>query len=106
MAAVKVQAPDIEDKDFEAWFSGDRWVVRYKWNEQGEPVLKNRVSEYKTNLDEVKRKQYEAEVERWIEEGILVPWNGKEGGLLPLMAVEQVTKNLVIALAMILFQDY
>jgi len=95
MTAIKEQVPNIVDKDFDAWFDGEKWVVRYKWNENGEPVLKNRVSEYKTGLDDGKRNQYETEVERWIEEGILVPWKGEEGGLLPLMAVEQATKNKI-----------
>ena len=35
-------------------------------------------------------------MERWIDEGILLPWEGEEdGGILPLMAVEQPTKNKV-----------
>ena len=30
-----------------------------------------------------------------VAEGVLVPWRGEEGGLLPLMAVEQPTKGKV-----------
>ena len=42
-----------------------------------------------------KKVGYEDEIERWIKEEILVPWEGEVQGYLALMAVEQPTKNKV-----------
>ena len=86
---------DIKDRDFEAFFDGKSWEVKYFWNEGGPPNLKNKVGEYKTNLSPEKMKSYEEEVERWIEEGILLPWHGEVEGVLPLIAIEQSTKGKV-----------
>lgn len=85
----------IEDKDFKANFDGKNWTVEWSWKDQP-PILKNRISCYDKQLSGRKKEEFEREVERWIEEGIMLPWNGKvEGGILPLMAVEQPTKNKV-----------
>ncbi|XP_076055165.1 uncharacterized protein LOC143033558 [Oratosquilla oratoria] len=59
----------IEDEDFLAEFDGRKEGVR---------------------------EDFDLEVERWIEEGILSPWEEPvEGGILPLMAVVQPTKSKV-----------
>ena len=87
--------PDIVDTDFEAYYEGGVWTVRYLWNEKGAPTLRNPVSEYPHKLKDQKKQQYEAEVERWIEDGVLKPWSGEVGGILPLMAVEQATKGKI-----------
>ena len=39
--------------------------------------------------------EFEEEVERWIADGILVPWKGEGKYVLPLMAVFQATKKKV-----------
>lgn len=85
----------IEDKDFVAVFDGRKWVV--EWFLKGEPpVLRNKVGCYEHGLKDGVREEFEKEVERWIEEGILVPWGKEvESGVLPLMAVVQPTKNKV-----------
>ena len=93
--AYSGKSPDIVDRDFEAWFDGKNWEVRYYWNEKGEPRVRNTVSEYTKKLTEDQQKEYEAEVERWIEDGILVPWEGEVTGVIPLMAVEQANKNKI-----------
>ena len=95
VCAVREKCPDIADEDFDAWFDGEKWTVRYKWNEMGEPSLVNRVGKYKTKLDDVKEQGVVNEVHRWIEEGVLIPWKGDEGGVLALMSVEQTTKGKV-----------
>ena len=87
--------PDIIDKDFGAYFDGESWEVRYFWTESGAPELRNNVSEYTHDMDTEKRQEYEAEVERWIDEGILIPWRGEVKGVIPLMAVEQPMKNKI-----------
>ena len=69
--------------------------MRYFWNGKGEPRLKNTVPEYAKKLSADKQQEYKAEIERWIAEGILVPWEGEVEGILPLMAVEQPTKHKV-----------
>ena len=47
-------------------------------------------------MNEQKKEEFDKEVERWISEGILVPWEKPvEEGIIPLMAVEQPTKKKV-----------
>ena len=53
------------------------------------------MSEYVHDMDKEKRQEYEVEVERWIDEGILIPWRGEVKGVIPLMAIEQPTKNKI-----------
>lgn len=55
------------------------------------PVLKNRVSLYDNSMQGEKREEFEKEVDRWIEDGILVPWKEEvHSGILPLMpAIKQ-----------------
>ena len=94
VAAHWLNACKIEDKDFEANFDGEEWTVKWKW--KGEPlVLQNRVKFYKNSLESEKSSEFEEEVERWIADGILVPWKGKGKRVLPLMAVFQATKKKV-----------
>ena len=95
IACGEKRRPDIVDKDFEAYFDGESWEVRYFWTESGAPELRNNVSEYAHDMDTEKRQEYEAEVERWIDEGILISWRGEVEGVIPLMAVEQPTKNKI-----------
>ena len=66
----------IEDQDFVAKFDDKKWVVEWVW--KGElPVLKNRVGCYEHALKRRVRDEFEREVDRWLDEGILVAW-GKE----------------------------
>ena len=59
-------------------------------------MLRNRISCYERSLSGEMRGKFERELERWIEEGILVPWEEEvEDGVLPLMAVVQTTKGKV-----------
>ena len=58
----------IEDKDFIVEFDGKKWVV-----EKGELlVLKHRVGCYGHALKGRVRDEFETEVDRWLDEGILV----------------------------------
>ena len=85
----------IEDRDFVANFDGTNWSVEWKWKSIA-PILTNKIDCYDRCLEGTKKEEFEKEVNKWIEEGILVPWkdNVKEG-ILALMAVEQPTKNKV-----------
>ena len=86
----------VEDKDFDAKFDGKEWIIRWKWKSTEQPVLKNKISCYDKGLVGIKKQGFEDEVERWIAEGILVPWNDQvETGVIPLMAIEQETKNKI-----------
>ena len=67
--------------------------MRYKWNETGPPMLTNTVGRYRSKLDEEKEEMFDAEVNKWIEEGIMVPLEGECNKLLPLMAVEHRRKG-------------
>ena len=37
IACGEKRRPDIVDKDFEAYFDGESWEVRYFWTESGAP---------------------------------------------------------------------
>ena len=85
----------ISDVDFEALFDGEVWTVEWVWKDQA-PVLKNRLSGYNTKLDAEKIEMFDKEVERWIEEGILLPWGEQVSvGVIPLMAIVQPTKKKI-----------
>ena len=58
-------------------------------------MLQNRVKFFKNSSESEKNSEFEEEVERWIADGILVPWKGEGKGVLPLMAVFQATKKKV-----------
>ena len=86
----------IQDRDFDATFDGCHWTVRWKWNTCDLPTLTNKVARYDRGLVGEKKVQFEMEVDRWIEEGILKLWDKEvTTGIIPLMAVEQLTKNKV-----------
>ena len=86
----------IEDKDFRAKFDGEAWTVTYLFKEDQGSILTNKVSCYERDLSGRKKEEFEREVDRWVEEGILMPWGERvESGILPLMAVEQQTKGKV-----------
>lgn len=93
---TKLVSCRIEDRDFEGEFDGKHWTVRWFWKNDQPPTLRNKISCYDRNMNEEKKGEYEKEIERWIEEGILLPWKEEvEDGVLSLMAVEQPTKNKV-----------
>lgn len=86
----------VEDKDFIAEFDGSEWMIKWKWKSTERPILKNKISCYDRGLEGNKQRGFEEEVERWITEGILMPWKENVStGVIPLMAVEQATKNKV-----------
>ena len=89
-------ACSIKDKDFTAVFDGEYWTVEWVWKGEQIPVLKNKIGCYDAHLVGDRRKEFEKEVDRWIDDGILLPWEGQVvGGVLPLMAVDQPTKGKV-----------
>ena len=92
-AEEAVETFTIEDKDFRAKFDGEAWTVTYLFKEDQGPILTNKVSCYERDLPGRKKEEFEREVDRWVEEGILMPWGERvESGILPLMAVEQQMK--------------
>ena len=84
----------VEDEDFLAHFDSAKWLVEWRWT-AGPPVLTNQVGCYEGTLREEVRSKFEKEVERWIDERILIPWSGKVERVPPFMAVVQPTKNKV-----------
>ena len=86
----------IRDTDFLAKFDGEFWTVEWFWKNKKPPKLTNTIGLYNRGLEGRKKEQFEKAVDQWIEEGILMPWNGTvDNGILPLMAVEQPTKSKV-----------
>ena len=84
----------IHDSAFDARFDGSQWIVEWHWKTNQPIKLNNTISCYDMGLEGEKKCEFEKEVERWINEGILIPWKKKVcSGILPLMAVEQPTKK-------------
>lgn len=68
--------------------------MEWKWISEP-PILKNNINHYHAKLSKEKV-EFNSEVKWWIEEGILTPWDQDvQMGVLPLMAVEQPTKNKI-----------
>ena len=86
---------EIEDRDFSATFDGSAWTVKWKWKTNTAPILNNQKEMYSSGMNDKTRKFFEEEVDRWIKEGILIPWGGEVDSVLPLMAVVQPTKGKV-----------
>lgn len=63
----------IEDKDFRADFDGKHWTVEWVWNGGQPPTLKNKIGCYDKQMTGSKKEEFEKEIERWIEAGILLP---------------------------------
>lgn len=83
----------IHDRDFNASFDGDRWIVSWKWKGE-EPRLTNQCGQY--TIPEHSNDEYCKEVEQWIDNGWLQPHNsaihGQVTGVIPLMAAPQPNK--------------
>ena len=87
---------EIIDEDFYARFDGKCWTIGWIWKGNERPLMKNRLSCYRKNLNDSKQDEYEKEIEKWITEGILIPWKEQVStGIIPLMPIEQETKNKV-----------
>jgi len=87
-----VECTVIDDVDFTARFDGSRWVVRWKWKDI-KPILRNTVAQYKVSEED--REEYFKELERWINNGWLVPVERNKNGIIPLMCVKQEAKGKV-----------
>ena len=90
----------IDRQDFKVDFNEDSrtWTASWKWSSGQEPgPLSNRVTEYPVAPSA--RGDYEAELEKWIADGWLRPYDeeklGPPRGLIPLLAVVQVNKAKV-----------
>ena len=90
----------VDAADFTARFSSERreGTVAWKWTgDTGPECLRNDVAEYAVAPDA--RQEYDAEIDAWIKNGWLVPYDsrvdGPPRGLVPLMAVRQVKQNKV-----------
>ena len=78
----------------DARFDGQCWTVRWKWS-GSEPASRNRLAKYKVDKD--LQKDFDREMNVWIQEGILspVPSDVVVTLVVPLMAVEQTNKGKV-----------
>jgi len=81
----------ISDVDFDAIFDRGEWKVRWKWKNGVEPSKEEEKRQYKIRNE--LRKDFDAEIEDWIEEGILVKHSptahGEIKSYIPLIAIEQ-----------------
>ena len=102
VAAAAVRSHDVcvDAADFTARFSAAsrEWTVAWKWAAgSGPEQLRNHVAQY--TVPEAARADFDAELELWIREGWLRPYDeqadGPARGLIPLMAVVQHNKEKV-----------
>ena len=75
-----------------------KWTVAWKWSDgTGPECLTNTVAQYA--VPPAARHEFDAELDSWIEQGWLVPYDerqhGAPKGLVPLMAVQQNNKSKV-----------
>jgi hypothetical protein len=69
----------IDDQDFSASFMDGKWVIRWKWKEGiQDPILENTIAHYR--IDEVAREEFDVEVNEWIRQGWLQPYQGRSKG--------------------------
>lgn len=91
-----IEPMKIEDDDFLAIFSDNRWQVSWKWS-NSEPQLGNRCKEYA--VPPKLRQKFDEELQNWIDDGWLVPYDSEKHGVasgnIPLMAIDQPQKNKV-----------
>lgn len=84
----------IDDQDFYAEFRDGQWHVSWKWVEgTSGPKLRNSVAQYK--MDAEVEGSFSSEIEEWINNGWLRPYEGEHNGIIPLMAVTQENKGNV-----------
>ena len=89
----------VDGDDFAVSYDPDenRWLAEWRWSENEPSMLKSSVSEY--NVPAECRREYEEELQRWVDEGWLVPYDASEMGspvgLIPLMAVVNENKRKV-----------
>jgi len=88
-----VSDPCIEDPDFRAVFHDNVWKVSWKWRDDKEPTQVAKVFQFP--VKESLRSEFNAEIEQWIADGWLVPYDGVIKGTLPLLAVEQKNKGKI-----------
>ena len=82
----------IVDVDFVAEFVGGKWVAAWNWINEP-PTMENKLSMYSMDAD--LKAGFDEEIELWITEGWLVRSKDKEGGILPMMAVDQSNKGKI-----------
>ena len=77
-------------EDLDITFAEDKWTVKWKWTDCS-PPLNNRRCNY--SVPDEHRDAFNQEVQQWVDEGILVPWERERDGelknILPLMSVKQ-----------------
>ena len=71
----------VTDKDFCAKFVNGSWIVSWMWNDtDAEPILHNTIANYKLKDNLIPK--FDAEIEKWITNGWLIPYDGESKGLL------------------------
>ena len=82
----------IDDEDFSAWFGEGHWTAKWVWDRKGEGEKQPNKRFYE-NVPSDCRESFDAEIESWIKQGILVPHDPKSHGevkqFLPMIAVQQ-----------------
>ena len=97
---VCASAIEVDEPDFHVLYEAEekKWTVAWKWANDSEPdALRNTLAEH--TVSQSVRAEYEAEIEEWIRNGWLKPYDerkyGPVKGLIPLMAVVQQNKAKV-----------
>ena len=95
VCAIEIDEPDL----FASLDASEKArTVTWKWSDDAEPhAMRNRVSEY--SIPTSARLSYEADIEEWITNGWLEPYDddklGPAKGLIPLMAIIQQNEDKV-----------
>lgn len=60
-------------------FDGQQKTIEWHWKKEP-PILKKNVSCYQHNLKGHSRSEFEEEVEKWIQEDVLILWSATSNG--------------------------
>ncbi len=86
----------IEEPDFLGAFDGQHWTIRWKWKDEP-PTQDLAVNNYRVHPQN--RELFDKEVQSWVDDGILVPWDRDKHGpvqmIIPLIAKDEPRKGRV-----------
>ena len=90
--AGNAKALRVEDTDFSTWFDDNHWTVKWAWKDDRR-ANESHIEGYDGHVPEHCRDAFDAEIQQWVEEGILIPHDRLRHGpvqrFLPMLAVQQ-----------------
>ena len=87
----------VKEEDMEIVYHQENWSVRWRWKDDCEPPRNTNRPNYK--IPQEQEEAFDDEIQQWISDGILIPWNSQRDGeiknIIPLMSVKQEKGQIV-----------